>query len=204
MRLFTEEQEKFVIRNVPGRSNKELTELINNTFGLDLKVRQVKGFKHYRKLSSGLSGRFEKGHAPVNKGTKGLTGANVTSFKKGHKPVNYKAIGTERVNKYGYTLIKVSDEGRYDHRWRAKHKVLWESVNGPIPKGYKLLFGDGDKTNITIENLILVTDRQLAVLNRKNLIQNDVNLTKMSIILADLYTKQNECKKRLKESKKSK
>lgn len=38
-----------------------------------------------------------------------------------------------------------------------KHRFLWETANGPIPKGHKVIFADGDKTNITLDNLIMVS-----------------------------------------------
>lgn len=191
-RIFTNEQEKFIRMNVKGRSNAELAELFNNHFGVNFKVSQIKGFKQRNKLSSGLTGQFEKGAVPANKGTKGLynVGGNRTSFKPGHKPKNYRPVGSERIcSKDGYVLIKVQDTGRYQDRWKLKHKVIWEKANGPIPSGYKLLFLDQDKQNISLDNLVLIPQSKLSTLNKEGLLHKDAELTRTGLIVADLYQK---------------
>lgn len=196
-RLFNDEQEAFIRANVKGISNQDLADMVNKKFGLSVTRQQVKTFKHNRKLSSGLTGRFEKGSVPANKGTKGLynVGGNRTSFKKGQRPQNYKPVGHERIDRDGYILIKVQDDGPWHKRWRLKHCVLWENVHGPIPKGHCLLFLDGDRLNVTLDNLQLITRAQLARLNQKNLITGDPELTKTGIILASVYSKIGERRK---------
>jgi len=188
--LFTNDQKAFIKENVKGLSNQKLTELVNQTFGLAVTVKQMKSWKHNRKISSGLTGHFGKGHSPANKGTKGIynVGGNRTSFKKGQKPLNYRPVGTERIDRDGYTLIKVSDEGTWQHRWKLKHKVLWEKVNGPVPKGHCLIFLDGNKSNLDLDNLQLVTRKQLARLNQNHLISDNPEITKTGIIIADIYS----------------
>jgi hypothetical protein len=94
-------------------------------------------------------------------------------------------VGSERVNVDGYTEIKVSDP----NKWRCKHVVIWEAHNGPMPKGYAIIFGDGNKENFELDNLILVSRQQLLTLNRNRLIQNDADLTRTGVIIADLYQK---------------
>jgi hypothetical protein len=120
-------------------------------------------------------------------------GGTTTQFKKGHRPANYKPIGTQRVNSEGYVDIKVADPGI----WKAKHKMIWEKANGPIPKGHVLIFGDGNKLNVQLENLILISRKQLATLNKNKLIQNNAELTRMGITLVDVYHKINERKKKM-------
>lgn len=194
--FFTPEQAEFIQENVYGRSNLNLLELFNKHFHLDLGINQIKAFKKNNKLSSGLTGQFEKGSVPFNKGTKGLTSANKTSFKKGQMPHNHRPIGSERIDKDGYTLVKISDHKDWHKRWRHKHKVVWEQANGrAIPKGYKILFGDGNRQNFDLDNLILVTNKQLLVMNHKKLIQKDADSTRTGVIIADIYSKLNELKK---------
>lgn len=168
-RLFNDEQVRFIENHAIGTPNDVLTELINSRFGTSFTLKQIKGWKRNHKLSSGLTGYFEKGHEPMNKGTKGMfnVGGNKTSFKKGQVPLNYKPVGSERVDPYGYVLVKVRDDGPWQKRWRPKHKVEWEKVNGPIPKGHVLIFLDGNKQNITMKNLKLITQAQHLLLNRK-------------------------------------
>ncbi|EKN67862.1 HNH endonuclease signature motif containing protein [Schinkia azotoformans] len=193
--LFTKEQKAFIKENVRGLSNRKLTDLVNQKYGLSITVKQMKTWKNNHGLSSGLKG--SEGMDPPNKGTKGLynVGGNRTSFKKGQKPLNYKPVGTERIDRDGYVLIKVSDEGPWNKRWRLKHNVIWEEANGPIPKGHCLLFLDGNKQNVSLENLQLITRSQLARLNQNHLISNDAELTKTGLIIANIYGKIGERRK---------
>ncbi|MET1247636.1 HNH endonuclease signature motif containing protein [Sporolactobacillus sp. STCC-11] len=190
-RLFTPEQDQFLRDHVEGIGNAELATMLNEKFGLSLTRQQVKTYKRNHRLSSGLNGHFKKGHVPVNKGTHN-GGWEPTQFKNGRRPHNYMPIGTECVKSDGYIWVKIADPGK----WRQKHLLLWERVNGPVPKGHKIIFGDGDRQNIDLNNLILVTDKQLAVLNRKGLIQNNAELTRTGIVLADLFSKIQEWKRR--------
>ncbi|GAA0390316.1 HNH endonuclease signature motif containing protein [Paenibacillus motobuensis] len=196
--LFTQEQKEFIQRNVDGRLNQELAELVNKEFNLQISTKQMKAWKHNRGLSSGLRG--SEGQDPPNKGTKGLynVGGNRTSFKKGQQALNYKPVGSERIDRDGYTLIKVSDEGLWNKRWRHKHKVIWEEKHGPIPKGHVILFADQNRRNISLDNLIMIKQSQLSVLNKKGLLHNDAELTKTGIIMADIYLKIGERKRRKK------
>jgi hypothetical protein len=189
---FNQEQIEFLTKNVSGYGNAELTGKFNTHFGLNLGIGQIRAFKKNRRLSSGLDGRFKPGHVPFNKGKEGVGGWEPTQFKKGHKPHNYKPVGTERVTGEGYVDIKIEDP----NKWKAKHHIIWEEVNGPIPKGFVLIFGDGDRLNFELDNLILVSRKQLALLNKNNLIQNDAELTRTGIIIADIYGKINKQKKK--------
>ncbi|WP_082063168.1 HNH endonuclease signature motif containing protein [Paenibacillus sp. IHBB 10380] len=195
--LFTQEQKDFIKKNVEGRLNQELAELVNKKFSLQITVRQMNTFKKNHGLVSGLDCRFRKGDKPANKGTKGLynVGGNSTSFKPGQPALNYKPVGYERIDRDGYVLVKVQDDGPWQKRWRHKHKVMWEEINGPVPSGHALLFIDQNKQNIVSENLMLVTRKQLARLNQNNLLSNNAELTKTGIIMADIYGKIGERKK---------
>ena len=116
---------------------------------------------------------------------------NTDAISKGQKPHNYKPVGSERVNGDGYVDVKIADP----NKWRAKHRLLWEEENGPIPKGYVIIFGDGNRRNFQQDNLILVSKSQLAILNKNQLIQNDADLTRAGIVIADIYKKIGERKK---------
>lgn len=193
VRLFTPEQEKFVREHVVGRSYSELTALVNEQFGLQLKVSQIGGYIGNHKLNTGRNGRFAPGHTPFNKGRKGITqGAVQTQFKKGHKPHNYFPVGTERVNGDDYVDIKIADP----NKWRSKHLIVWEQHNSrSVPKGYAVIFGDGNRRNFDPDNLILVSRAQLAIMNKNGLIQNNAELTKTGVIMADLLKKIGERKR---------
>ena len=182
---YTPEQVQYLISIIPGHSYEEIADLFYRQFEVEMTVSQVNSFIGNRKLNTGHTGRFEKGHVPANKGKKGVGGWEPTQFKKGDIPKNYRPVGSERVNVDGYTEIKVADP----RKWSLKHRVIWEQANGPIPKGHVVIFGDGDRLNLDLNNLILISQRQLSVLNTKGLIQNSAELTKVGITVADIYLK---------------
>ena len=184
--IWSDEEKQHLAEITPGRGYKEIQSMMSCKFGFDYTRHQIKGAITRNKLNTGRTGRFEKGRATWNKGTKGLTKANVTSFKKGQKPHNYKPLGSERITKDGYCEIKVSDTGR---RWRPKHVLIYEKHHGKVPKGSAVIFLDGDKRNFDIDNLYLVTRSQLAMLNKNSLIQKDAELTKTAINVVDLMKK---------------
>ncbi|MFS0864108.1 HNH endonuclease signature motif containing protein [Fredinandcohnia sp. 179-A 10B2 NHS] len=194
MHSYTSKQIAFLTENVKGRTTAELTKMFNEHFGLNLKVSQISGVKKRNKLTSDMDFTFKPGHVPFNKGKKGVGGWEPTQFKKGNKPHNHKPIGTERINGDGYVDIKIAD-GKGRHNWRAKHVLIWEKENGPVPKGHAIIFGDGDRRNFDINNLLLVSRKQLARLNQNGLIQNDVELTKAGVIVADILGKISELQK---------
>ena len=184
--IWSDEEKQYLAEITPGRGYKEIQSMMSCKFGFDYTHHQIKGAITRNKLNTGRTGRFEKGHATWNKGTKGLTKANVTSFKKGQKSHNYKPVGSERITKDGYCEIKVSDTGR---RWKSKHVLIYEKHHGKVPKGSAVIFLDGDKRNFDIDNLYLVTRSQLAMLNKNSLIQKDAELTKTAINVVDLMKK---------------
>ncbi|MDR1456007.1 MAG: HNH endonuclease [Tannerella sp.] len=105
---------------------------------------------------------FKKGHVPANRGRKQvgwMSGAMIERsakgrFAAGHVPANYCPVGSERVNTDGYIEMKVYGGLR---GWRAKHRVMWEQHNGPIPAGYNVQFRDGNRRNCVIENLYVIS-----------------------------------------------
>lgn len=192
--IATEEQAEFIKRNVKGIGNVELTNLFNEKFGTNVLESQIRAFKARNKLRSGLDGRFQKGHTPVNKGKKGICakGCKATQFKKGHKPINYKPVGSERINVDGYVEVKVADP----NKWQLKHRVVWEKHNGKIPEGYVVIFLDNNKSNLDINNLLMISRKQLVFLNKNGLIKENSDLTKTGVLIADLLIKIGESKKR--------
>ncbi len=114
----------------------------------------------------GVSQRFPKGSVPWNKGMKGLqTGGKATQFKPGQKPNNWLPVGSYRFSKEGYPQPKVTDTGDPPRYWLAVHIILWTEVHGPVPDGYALKFKDGNKQNIDLENIELISRREPMALN---------------------------------------
>lgn len=193
MKLLNKEQEKFLLKHYVGVSNSQLTELLNNEFKTTFSVKQIKSYKNNRHLNSGLTGRFVKGHESFNKGKKwddympkeSQIKSLKTCYSKGHKPQNYRPVGSERLNIYGYYEIKVKEP----NIWMLKHRYIYEKENGTIPKGYKVIFADRDKTNFDIDNLILVSSKEELILNRSRLIYENKELTKVGVNIAKLKSK---------------
>lgn len=111
----------------------------------------------------GAAYRFPKGHVPANKGVKGVCyeGCKPTQFKPGQKPHTWKPIGTERLSKEGYLQRKMADTGCTRRDYVAVHHLIWKEAGRDIPQGHALSFKDGNKTNITLENLELVSRADL-------------------------------------------
>lgn len=81
-------------------------------------------------------------------------------FKPGSNPSNTKHDGAIciRGDKIGnrYQFIRLSEAN-----WIPLHRHNWIQLHGPIPKGLKLIFKDGDTLNCSIHNLELVTAGEL-------------------------------------------
>lgn len=194
--IWSDEEKNFLAEVAPGRGYKEITELMNQKFEYQFTNGQISSALKRMGVSTGRTGRFEKGNIPYNKGTKGIAKPNSGSFKKGQKATNWRPVGSERINKDGYIEVKVSDDGRKQDMWKLKHRVVYEEHNGPIPKGSAIIFGDGDKLNLSHDNLILITRSQLAILNKNGLRQEDIELTKTAINVVDLMLQIGKLKKK--------
>ena len=142
-------------------NNVKLVAQFNRTHGLKLTSDQIIQACKRRRFQHKYIG-YQKGHVPWNAGLKGVNGSSSTTFKKGNPSHNTRPVGSERITKDGYWEVKVAEP----RQWDAKHRLVWESVNGPIPKGNLVLFLSDDKLNVNIENLQMVTRGELAVLNR--------------------------------------
>ena len=104
-----------------------------------------------------IAARFQKGHVPFTKGKKMppevYAKISKTMFKKGHAPTNHRDVGSERINVDGYIEIKVAEP----NKWRPKHRVIWEQVNGEIPKSHNVQFKNRNPLDCRIENLYLIS-----------------------------------------------
>lgn len=113
----------------------------------------------------GASSRFSPGTIPPNKGKKMKPAVyercKATMFKKGQLPHNsYKdwqqVLRKDKTGK-SYWLIKLPNERKLKH----KHVWLWKKHNGEVPKGYNVVFKNGDTTNCVIENLECISNTEL-------------------------------------------
>ena len=118
----------------------------------------------------GAETRFKPGNPSWNAGLKiGSKGRSaLTQFKPGQRPINTKPIGSERLMD-GYLQRKMTETGYPPRDWVPVHVMLWQQHHGPLPAKHCVIFKDGDKTNIVIENLECLSRRDLM---KRNSIQN--------------------------------
>jgi hypothetical protein len=112
----------------------------------------------------GAKTQFTKGQKPWNAGMTGLKpkGRSAeTTFKTGNKPHTWKPIGTERITDDGYLQRKVSDTGYPPRDWVGVHVLVWQEHHGPIPKGCTVVFKNGNKQDVRIENLEMISRQEL-------------------------------------------
>jgi hypothetical protein len=182
---YTDEHIQFLKENTPGKSNKETTQLFNKKFKLKISEDRIKSLKSRYKIISGVNTQFKKGNISHNKGKKGYytPGSEKGWFKKGNKPKNTMLVGTELMKADGYVYIKVEDP----NVWKQKHKLIWEKENGPYStKTHVVIFKDGNRDNFTLDNLQLITRKQLAILNRNNLLSKDKDLTETGLLVGKI------------------
>ena len=173
---------------------KEMAELVSRTFQKEINAKQIKAIRGRLKIDSGLTGRFEKGHVPPNKGRKGYCspGSEKGWFKKGQQPWNHANVGDEAWTTDGYLKVKIAEP----NKWRMKHVLEWEKVNGPVPEGFMVIFKDQDHANCSIENLALISKSENAIMNGQGLRSEDPKLTETGILLARLKHKVSQAEKK--------
>ncbi len=184
---YTADQKAYLREVIPGHSHREIAEMVNERFGLELTVRQIAAFCKNNHISTGRTGRFEKGQVSHNKGKKGVCapGSEKGWFAKGNVAVNSVPIGTEKVRSDGYVWVKVQDgHGRFN--WVQKNTMVWEAANGPVPAGHVLIFANGDKADARLENLLLVERSDLAVMNHRGLHGRDVESSTAAVLTAKI------------------
>ena len=186
---YTAEEHEFLNSFVPGHTYSEIITEFNKRFSEPITRSRLKGYIGNHKLNTGKTGRFEKGHIPHNKGLHTPTVGRMaeTQFKKGRLPHNTKEIGYERITKDGYIEVKVTerpDRANGIRNFIPKHRLVWEAANGPIPDNCIVVFLDGDKTNCNLDNLALITRAEHLELTRRELRNENPQLTKTGILVA--------------------
>lgn len=180
----------FILDHHRGIGNQELADLINERFGTRYTRKQVQSYKKNHKLSSGLDGRFKKGAISVNKGRKAssfmsseqLEKCKATQFRKGHAPHNKVPVGTEVIKDDGYLWRKIAEP----NVWRQVHRLIYEQSHGSLPEDKFVTFLDGDRLNLDIGNLVLISKDENRILNKRGLRYPDKDLSMSGIALARL------------------
>lgn len=187
-----------------GVPSKEMAEQVNALYGTNFTATGMKQFRQRHGIKSGVTGWFQKGRPPGNKGKKqeeymsseAIIKARKTQFKSGHRPKNELPVGTVVVNADGYKLLKVKMDGSQWERWVPLHRAVWEEHNGPVPEGMTVSFRDSNSLNCDISNLILISRGENAVLAKKGLRSEDPDVTTAAVSMIRLQMRINEKRRR--------
>ncbi len=167
---YTAKQLNFIRRGYITMEISALTPIFNSRFGCNQSESAIRAATKNHGFKSGRDGRFRTGHMSWNKGTKGLTGRNITTFKKGNIPLNSKPLGHERIcSKDGCFLKKIAEKNPYTGaltRYQYKHVWLWEKKHGTVPDGMIVAYRDGNNKHCILKNLMLITRAELLQLNQ--------------------------------------
>lgn len=192
---YTEEEIEFLRNNYKIYPQPELLEIFNKHFNSNITKGALKAVLKAKGCYSGRTGQWQKGNVPHTKGLKwddymskeAQANSRKTCFSSKDRSIN-KAnhneipIGAERVRNDGYIAVRVAtpNSNKGDRFWRFKHHIIWEEAHGPIPKGYVVMFADGNKRNFDLDNLILASRAEVAAINKlKGVIKGKPELTKM-------------------------
>ncbi len=120
----------------------------------------------------GAATRFQKGQTPQNKGVRRPGWAPgrmaTTQFKpgalSGQAAKLLVPVGTEVRDTDGYLKRKVRDDAPPNQsrfNWAFVHVLVWTEKNGLIPDGHAVVFRNGDRADIRLDNLELVSRTEL-------------------------------------------
>jgi hypothetical protein len=205
--VYTDEELDWLRVNYRIYSVNELLPRFNEHFNLNITKDQLKNTLNRKKILSGRTGQWQKGHAAYNKGKtwdeymspEGQANSRKTWFNStrtmNNADWNKVPVGTEHeYDGYVYVRQNVRNEKTKAYRWwKLKHHIIWEEANGPIPEGHSIIFADGDTHNFDLDNLICVSRGELAILNKNNLIyKGNADATKCGVTLSKIMIRRKQ------------
>lgn len=160
-------------------------------FGIELTEGQIGNFKHNYHIKSGThGGRFPKGHPSHNKNKpmspETYRKAAATMFKPGHQSHNRVEVGSIRTDVDGYVKIKIAEPNKWQQMQRH---IMEKKIGRKLTKNEVVIFLDGNKQNMSIDNLMLITKRELCRINQNHRITDNPELTKTGIYIEKLKEK---------------
>jgi hypothetical protein len=176
-RRFSPAEDRALRKLFPHVPTAEVARILGFTLGAVYSRAQRLGIKKSRALREalmrgaverclhyGAATRFVRGQQPHNAGKKMWwdPGRSVlTRFRPGQRPPTWMPVGSVRVTHEGYLQRKLTDTGYTPRDWVGLHTIKWQRYRGPIPPGHALVFRDGDKRNVKLSNLELVSRAEL-------------------------------------------
>ena len=184
----------------PGRSHAEIRAIMTEEFGDHFGGKRISAALKRYGILTGLTGRFEKGSVPYNKGKtwadygtpEGHARSRATQFKAGevhgYAAQREQPVGSERVNRDGYVEVKVADglQARPNCNFRMKHHVVYEQAHGAIPEGCNVVFADHDKRNFNPDNLVAVPREIWAVISHRHYDYWDAESLRLAMRIAEV------------------
>jgi hypothetical protein len=178
MRKFTAEEDLFLRENYLTMPAKRMAAALGRAECTARQRLKVLGITIPAEVAEAFKRQFQikKGSVPQNKGKKqadymnaeSIARAKATCFKKGNLPHNTKSdmeisIRPDRRG-INYKFIRVGLG-----EWVPLQRYVWESANGIIQKGMKVVFKDGNTMNCNLDNLEILS---CADLMKKNSVHN--------------------------------
>lgn len=183
---YPEEQREFLKAHAYGRTRQELTDMFNAEFGTSKSKAAIAAMCKINGWSSGSDGRFKKGRVSENKGRKmspeQYERCKGTMFKKGNKPPNMHPVGAKIKRSDGYWQRKIAEP----NIWRLEHLCVYEENFGPIPPDHIVRICDGDKDNLSPDNLLLCSKRNQIVKNSHGIRGYDKESEEVATAIADV------------------
>lgn len=197
---YTKEQHEFLVTNYAIYDINHLTIAFNRAFNDNKNAGAIHEYlKRHHIYSPRGNGQFKKGSIPFNKGIpmiewmseEGRNSCKATQFNKeksiNNADYNVKPIGTEFVEVDGYTRVKCAEKtGNLAQKyWKMKHIIIWEQHNGPVPKGHKIVFKDGNRSNFDINNLACVPNNVHLRMNQNRYYNHTPEITEAGIAVCE-------------------
>lgn len=202
---WTDEERAYLAEIAQGRSHEQIREMMTERFGDHFGGTRISGALKRYGIKTGLTGRFEKGCEGGWRSEEHrrafIEGGKATRFKKGDvrdRPDGWlKPVGYERVDRDGYTWVKVRDSrvdgiqrnerGRFNENYRMKHHVVWEQEHGtPVPPHTMIVFADRDKANFDPGNLVAVPRSLWATISHRGIQYHDAESLRAAMAVAQI------------------
>jgi len=149
----------FVRVNTKTMSDSELSEAINKQFNLSTTRESVKSMRLFHRIMKGRENCKYHGCYTC-------------------------AVYEERQRKNDYVQVKIGK-----NKWVNKQNFLYEQAHGKVPKGYCVIFLDGNINNFSLDNLAAVAVKEQLALSRYKLRFSNPDLTKTGISIVKLKNK---------------
>lgn len=199
--FYSEEENEWLIDNRPIYTIKALTKEFNKMFNKNRTVNAIgmqcerlgvysnlslKHRKGYKAWNSGISKEERRTHFTEETWNNSVFQPGIAVNKKYHVGDEVIKFNGKRNKPYIYIKISENPTTPTYKQWVAKHRYIWEQANGPIPKGYSIMFLDGDYTNCDLDNLICVPNGYLAAMNSRHWVTDDPELNKLKVKYCEL------------------